>query len=78
MTAQELRDEELLDSIKDTIKWANEMSDIWVGTLHQEIIDEEVAELEAAVAENNLVKARILMGSLGEVLHNSTREFELV
>lgn len=59
-----LANDQLLDTIRETIEWANELAEEWTGTTTGKIIDFEVTQLERAVNESDLELAQKLVYEL--------------
>lgn len=66
----------LLDSVRETIDYANELSELWTGTTVGSVIDAQKDSLVNAVEDNNLEQARLNMISLVETCRMIEKEFE--
>lgn len=72
----DLTNTQLLELIDETLAWASDVSEMWTGTLHAELIDQEQAKLINAVEKNDLEYARELVYNLAQTLEHAEKEYE--
>lgn len=65
---QDLETKKLLDQVTNTLHRSSEISELWVGTLRQKILDEQSAQLLDAVHRNDLDSAKNFLVNLDSFL----------
>jgi len=66
----------LLDAISDTIDWASELGEAWLGTTTGRILDSQRDELRSVVKSNDLELAEILVKNLAETCVFAQKELD--
>lgn len=61
---KDLNEETLLKTVNETVDWASDLADQWVGTLIGRILDNERDNLLYMVKENNLELASVAVLNL--------------
>lgn len=69
--------DKLLEMIDETIAWASNISELWTGTLHADIIDSQQAQLIKAVDQQDYKKAYNLMCDLAQTLDYAEKVYEV-
>lgn len=60
--------------VDDTIKWANELSDAWVGTTTGRIIDKQKEHVEDLMKSNDFNLAQIAVFELAQTCDYAEKE----
>lgn len=68
----------LLDYIDSTLAWASDVSEMWAGTLHEKLIDNQQAQLIKAVDEEDFELAYKKMCDLAQMLDFAEKEYRKV
>lgn len=69
-----MKDAELRKIVDDTIQWANEMSEAWVGTTTGRIIDKQIEHVSDLMKSNDFNLAEIAVSELAETCVYAEKE----
>lgn len=65
---------QLLETVDDTLAWASDLSERWIGTTIGKVIDSQQAQLIKAVDEGDYEHAYNLLHHLGQTLDYAEKE----
>lgn len=75
---QDLTEKNLLKQVDETVEWASELGDQWVGTLIGRILDNERDNLLCIVKEHNLELASVAVLNLAMTCQHAENELKKV
>jgi hypothetical protein len=71
-----MTDKQLKKVVKETLEWANDMSDTWVGTTTGNIIDSQKKHLENLVESGDMNLASVQVIELAQTLVYAEKELD--
>lgn len=75
---QDLTEKNLLKTVDETVAWASDLGDQWVGTLIGRILDNERDNLLDMVKENNLELASVAVLNLAMTCQHAEEQLKKV
>lgn len=72
----DLTEDNLLKTVDETVDWASELGDQWVGTLIGRILDSERDNLLTMVKENNLELASVAVLNLAMTCQHAENQLK--
>lgn len=72
----ELDDKKLLELTDETLSWARNVADMWVGTPYQKQIDVQVQTIEKSLEHKDLKKVRAFVFDLARFLDEAERSYD--
>jgi hypothetical protein len=69
-----MKESELRKIVEDTIQWANELAEAWVGTTTGRIIDKQKEHVEDLVKSNDLNLAEVAVTELAQTCVYAEKE----
>ena len=70
----EVTDDKLKDLVETTVRWADEVADLWVGTLYEKQIFLEKERLLQSVGDRDKTKTQV--SDLAQFLNQAESEYE--
>ena len=72
----DITNEQLLDLVDSTMKWATEVSELWTGTLYGKQIDLEKERLFESVRSGDTEQMKTQVTDLAQFLNQAEEEYE--
>lgn len=70
----EVTDDQLKDLVETTVRWADEVADLWVGTLYEKQIFLEKERLLQSIGDRDKTKTQV--SDLAQFLNQAESEYE--
>lgn len=72
----DLTKNQLLELVNITLSWANDVAELWSGTMYEKFIELRKKDIKKSLVENDLEKVEFSVCDLAQLLNEAEEQYQ--